>query len=258
MLRTDSGVGEGQGTETSLPVLRVADGWNTLLTGAAQRRLETDVLPSYLPHQRWFGGKARTMQRVRVIDHAVLHEANPPLLHAMIEVAYTEGSPETYTLMLSVSDAERTEALAHQDSVGVLARMSSPCGEGVLHDALADKHACATLLTFIQNQRQIATASVAIRTFVTAADAPMRDLDPEALTIRRLPIEQSNTSIVYDSRVILKCFRRVESRVNPDVEISRHLTDVVPFAHILPLIIPSTSWNGTMRKLWDGSTRWEQ
>lgn len=76
----------------------------------------------------------------------------------------------------------------------------------------------------------------AIRTFVTTVDAPLTDLDPEALTIRRLPTEQSNTPIVYDSRVILKCFRRVESGMNPDVEISRHLTDVVPFAHIPPLI----------------------
>jgi maltose alpha-D-glucosyltransferase/alpha-amylase len=89
LLRTDTG--EGKGTGTSLPVLRVADGWDTLFTGAAQHRLETDVLPSYLTRQRWFGGKARTILRVRVIDHAVLHEANPPLWHAMIEVAYNRG-----------------------------------------------------------------------------------------------------------------------------------------------------------------------
>jgi maltose alpha-D-glucosyltransferase/alpha-amylase len=52
---------------------------------------------------------------------------------------------------------------------------------------------------------------------------------------RRLKAEQSNTSIAYDDRLILKFFRRIEEGVNPDLEISRFLTEVAHFANTPPL-----------------------
>jgi maltose alpha-D-glucosyltransferase / alpha-amylase len=44
--------------------------------------------------------------------------------------------------------------------------------------------------------------------------------------------EQSNTSILYDSRLILKLFRRLQPGENPEVEIGRFLSEVAHFRHI--------------------------
>jgi maltose alpha-D-glucosyltransferase/alpha-amylase len=44
--------------------------------------------------------------------------------------------------------------------------------------------------------------------------------------------EQSNTSIVYGNRLILKLFRRLQPGENPDVEIGSFLTEVAHFRHI--------------------------
>ncbi|HXS77749.1 MAG TPA: maltose alpha-D-glucosyltransferase [Terracidiphilus sp.] len=48
--------------------------------------------------------------------------------------------------------------------------------------------------------------------------------------------EQSNTSIIYGDRLILKLFRRLQAGENPDVEIGRFLTEVAHFRRIAPFL----------------------
>ncbi|MGH9589027.1 MAG: alpha-glucosidase C-terminal domain-containing protein, partial [Terracidiphilus sp.] len=64
---------------------------------------------------------------------------------------------------------------------------------------------------------------------------------PPAQSIETLPshvgsAEQSNTSILYGDRLILKLFRRLQPGENPDVEIGRFLTEVARFPHIPPFL----------------------
>jgi maltose alpha-D-glucosyltransferase/alpha-amylase len=47
--------------------------------------------------------------------------------------------------------------------------------------------------------------------------------------------EQSNTSVVYGDRMILKLYRRVTEGLNPELEIGRFLTEKAAFAHTPPL-----------------------
>ncbi len=56
------------------------------------------------------------------------------------------------------------------------------------------------------------------------------------LTSRVGSAEQSNTSILYGQKLILKLFRRLQPGENPDVEIGRFLTEVARFPHIAPFM----------------------
>ena len=57
---------------------------------------------------------------------------------------------------------------------------------------------------------------------------------PDTIPLGTEPVkrEQSNTSIVYGERFILKMFRRLQEGVNPDLEIGAFLTEKTSFEHV--------------------------
>ena len=54
------------------------------------------------------------------------------------------------------------------------------------------------------------------------------------LPVQRSSAEQSNTSILYGDRFILKLFRHQEPGLNPDAEIGRYLTENTSFDRTPP------------------------
>ena len=57
----------------------------------------------------------------------------------------------------------------------------------------------------------------------------------QAFPERGLGADQSNTSTVFDERLLLKAFRRLEPGLNPDLELMTFLTEVAGFAAVPPL-----------------------
>jgi maltose alpha-D-glucosyltransferase / alpha-amylase len=69
------------------------------------------------------------------------------------------------------------------------------------------------------------------------ASTALREMKvPRGLESRVGSAEQSNTSIIYGDKLILKLFRRLQAGENPDVEIGRFLTEVAHFKRIAPFL----------------------
>src|SRR5260370_1678021 len=49
---------------------------------------------------------------------------------------------------------------------------------------------------------------------------------------RLLKMEQSNSSVIYDDKIYLKLFRKLEEGINPDLELTKHLSDKCGFQHV--------------------------
>jgi maltose alpha-D-glucosyltransferase/alpha-amylase len=73
-----------------------------------------------------------------------------------------------------------------------------------------------------------------IRGVPSAAFTEIRGPSDEPVPVRRGSAEQSNTSILYGDRFIMKLFRHQEPGPNPDTEIGRYLTEKARFDRIPP------------------------
>jgi maltose alpha-D-glucosyltransferase / alpha-amylase len=206
--------------------------WESILEGAERRRFENTYLMEYLPTQRWFGAKSRQVKSMRVLDWAVLEPSKSAL--ALAEVQYSGESPDTYLLALGVTLGERGEELRRAAPNAVIASLVAHGTSGLLHDAVFDDETCTALLSLIEKDEQIPSRHGCIRAVRGTAFQEIWSDAGTSLQVRRGSAEQSNTSILFGDRFILKLFRRQEPGENPDCEIGRYLTETVGFDRIPP------------------------
>ena len=207
-----------------LPVLEVRGPWDTLLRGRSKTRLER-LLPAYLMLQRWFGDKARSIKSVSIGETLPIPNQEPLGWITLLDVDFVEGDAETYTLPLACVCGEGAERLLREQPNAAVARLRLPRGEeGILCDASADENFCMELLETISRRRQAKGEKGRLVAGRTPAFQELRGPRGDPLPLGRMQAEQSNTSVYFGDRLILKFYRRLQSGMNPDLEIGRLLT----------------------------------
>jgi trehalose synthase-fused probable maltokinase len=145
-------------------------------------------------------------------------------------VVEAAGVPDaSYQLPLVVREAEMSREKAPR---AVLACVEAGGVRGVLFDALEDAQFRSRLADALahgasfEGPRSRWVVEPVGRGAEEIARAPSRVVGTE----------QSNTSVVYGDRAILKLFRKLEPGENPDVEIARFLTTRTHFRHTPELL----------------------
>ncbi len=220
------------------PRLTVAGGWERIFEGKALAELER-VLPGYFLCCRWFGGKAQAVRSIKHVDIIPFTVSGAEAFFTSWEVQFHGALPESYLLLLSHATGERAFEIRQATPQAVIANLASSdedrAVDGVLYDALYDAHFAKALLAAVGRAARFKGRHSEI---VTARSKMYRKLRGEATEPLEPAIfkrEQSNTSVIYGDRLILKFFRRVSEGVNPDLEISRFLTERAAFEHVPPL-----------------------
>lgn len=217
---------------TKLPTLTVPGSWDGVFRGKAKADLE-EVLPGYMYPRRWFGSKARTIQSTEIVEALALA---PTAYLALIRVTYTEGEPETYVLPLTFTSGEGADNLRHERPQAVVAFLQTQTEPGILYDAVWENRFCEVLLEIIAQQQQFKGVAGELLASATRVFPQLRGPSDTTLPSSLLGAEQSNTSIRYADRLILKLFRRLEIGTNPDLEMGHFLTEKAGFAHIPPVV----------------------
>jgi maltokinase len=164
----------------------------------------SDLLPDWLPQQRWFGAKGRRIESVDIVSDRIVVDGDPAMRHLLVAIDLGE-EVETYQMLLG-RRAELPERLQH----AVIGHE----GGLALYDATHDSELTHILLQLMNVE--------AVEDGLAFHRLPDTELNVELAGLV-MGTEQSNTSIVFGEDYILKLFRKVAPGVNPDLEITRAL-----------------------------------
>jgi maltose alpha-D-glucosyltransferase/alpha-amylase len=227
--RTDRKVPAVRSGEDTIPTFDAAS-WKEVFANRSRSSLER-LLPGYLKHSRWFRSKARVIRSARILDVIPLAPASSWI--AMARLEYSEGEPETYLLPLALAEGEQASNLLRESAHAVVARIRREDGAaGVLCDAVHDRLFCLLLLEAIERRRRLKGESGELAAAPAKGLRRLPDAAGQPLEPAIVKAEQTNSSVIYGDRFILKLFRVLEEGVNPELEIGRFLTEKTSFRQV--------------------------
>jgi maltokinase len=171
------------------------------------------ALAEFLPSQRWFAGKGRAVAQVRVERSVPLRTALPSLSTVVATVAYADGGVERYHLPIGHDRGLEARQLTDRVPDAVIYETKGPKG-GPFYDAARDERLGGVYLDLLSR-----AATVEELRFYRMPDWTETLRGPG----KPLGGEQSNSSLVFANRLILKLFRRLEPGENPELEVTRAL-----------------------------------
>jgi maltokinase len=176
------------------------------MTSEPVLKMLAEELPTWLPNQRWFGGKDRPVTEARPVRVVTLLDGNPKLVHALVEVVQ-DGRKSLYQLLIGSREAP-PEYLSGI-WIGEDGRQ--------WYEATADPELMAFLLDSIADEQTQGPIG-----FHREEEAELE----RGLRGRAVTSEQSNTSLIYGQQYILKLFRRLTAGPNPDLQMHLALRSV--------------------------------
>ncbi|GGR95410.1 MULTISPECIES: hypothetical protein [Streptomyces] len=171
-----------------------------------------EALRPWLAGRRWFAHEDGCLRGVRTRAMTVLHEGPPTLLHLLVDVRHDKAAEaRRYQLLLGI----RPTLPPHLRDAAVARLDHGRWEDACLYDATADPELMAVIL----REGGPGGDPGGPRLTLTGAVPATTGLAPRLLTG-----EQSNTSIAFGDRLILKVLRSPRPGPHPETEILGALT----------------------------------
>lgn len=212
----------------TLPSVRVKS-WDELLNSRTRQKLETVVLPDYLPKTGWFNGKNQTLHEISITNHAPLALAEGTAYVLLIEVTYERGLPELFQLVVAFAKDSAASKLSESCPESVMAKLDIGDESGLLCDGL---YVTEVQQAFLKNMTQNTSGQADGLQFqsLPALNAYVEE-HPE-IKSKLVPNGPGYASISYDYTFVLKLYRKLDVSVNPDTEITRFLSETAEFKFV--------------------------
>ena len=229
-----------------IPTVALSGPWESLFTQPRATSAFESELPAILATRRWYGAKSRAIQTVTVLDSVPVPRGSQQerAYLVLVQVSHTDGEPSTFVLPLAFAEGDAVDAVLRDYPAAAMLRVrpqGSSGPDGLVFDAIYDPAFDARLLSMIGQRQKLKGRFGSVQGVTTGAFRDLRGDEELAPSVARG--EQSNTSVVYSDRLILKVFRRASRGLNPDWELGRFLTGQARFAHV-PTMAGALTYTG--------------
>jgi maltose alpha-D-glucosyltransferase/alpha-amylase len=195
-------------------------------------------LAAALPRRRWFGDKAGGVKTLTIADAIAIpmQDGEPAGYLLIARVQPHRGEPSTYAIPIRflLGDDAATARREHPETVLAELEPALPADpSAVCVEATADPEFASALLEVIGRRRSLTGEHGTLVASTTGRFKALRGNEP--LTAVPWQAEQSNTSIRFGDRFMLKVLRRLPEGLNPELEIGRFLTERAAYPNIAPV-----------------------
>src|SRR6201987_816137 len=220
----DVGASEG---ELVLPTISFDGTPSWWQTNAGTRFLERE-LTTYMRRCRWYRSKARDIVSVNLIDTIDFPQVDRTQM-LVIGVTFSEGARDLYCLPIKVVSGDEARAIEVEYPAAVIAKVGYQ-GD-LLIDAVASETFQASLLNLIADNTAVAGRSGRL---IPTQSKGLHDLLAQGrpASSKALKVEQSNSSIIFGEQIYLKLFRKLDEGLNPDLEVTKQLSERCGFEHV--------------------------
>ena len=197
------------------------------------------LLARYIPDRLWYHGGERKVRQARLVDVLPLRRAVDETYLVLTEIDFLDGEPQQYLMALGFAFGEEAVAIWETRPESVLCRVEGDEGGGVVHDAAASPGFAMALIQLTGDRKKLSGEVGSLRSATTRRSTIAA---PEAET-RSTDNREGHTSIMFGDQLVIKLMRRIESGINPDLEIRRFLTERTAFEN-LPAVLGWLEYQG--------------
>ena len=190
----------------------------SVMTGREKRQLEEDVLPKFLPLQRWFAAKDRRIMKASIEQLGEMDGGYHVLAEVTVEL---DGTSHRYFLPLSARWGEENLAFGAPKLSYTIAKLRYGPRVGALIDGVYDEALAKRLL---DGMRHGTTLEAPAGRIVLGGNEQLAEI-AEPGEPRPIAAEQSNLSVAFGDKLVLKIYRRLRRGKQPEVEMARFLTE---------------------------------
>jgi maltose alpha-D-glucosyltransferase / alpha-amylase len=215
--------------------------WSDIVKDYKLEELENNILPDFLLKTRWFTNKEKSIYDINITNTFKLPLPQDNAIILLMEVTYESGLPHTYQLPITLVEEKFANKLNETHPEAVVCSVKIGEASHFIVDAFYVPGFQKAILDKMVKGDTLQLDGSEIRFY--GNDSLLKYCNErEEIKSRVVPVEDTNTSIAYDNCFFLKMYRHVDRSINPDVEVTRFLTEQVKFPQV-PDFVGAIEWH---------------